>query len=83
MKIGSLGLSFRAGLRSGGSSLDCSKRPGISRGHSVVFVGASSVTQLEENLTDDRLDFTDDELEELDRYATEILINIWAASREA
>jgi L-glyceraldehyde 3-phosphate reductase len=28
----------------------------------------------------DRSDFTDDELDEIDRYATESDINIWAAS---
>ncbi len=46
-----------------------------------AVVGASSVAQLEANLGAlDRLDFTDDELEEIDRYATESDINIWAAS---
>jgi L-glyceraldehyde 3-phosphate reductase len=46
-----------------------------------ALVGASSVAQLEANLAAiDRLDFTDDELAEIDRYATESDINIWAAS---
>ena len=46
-----------------------------------TLVGASSVAQLEENVAAlDRLDFTDDELAEIDRYATESDINIWAES---
>jgi L-glyceraldehyde 3-phosphate reductase len=46
-----------------------------------ALVGASSVEQLETNLaTLRRLDFTDDELAEIDRYATESDINIWAES---
>ncbi len=46
-----------------------------------TVIGASSVAQLEENLAAvDRLDFTDNELEEIDRHATESSINIWAAS---
>ena len=46
-----------------------------------ALVGASSVAQLEENVAClERLDFTEDELAEIDRYATESGINIWAAS---
>jgi L-glyceraldehyde 3-phosphate reductase len=46
-----------------------------------ALVGASSVDQLEANVAAlDRVDFEDDELEEIDRYATESDINIWAAS---
>jgi L-glyceraldehyde 3-phosphate reductase len=46
-----------------------------------ALVGASSVAQLEANVgTIERLDFTDDELAEIDRYATESNINIWAES---
>jgi L-glyceraldehyde 3-phosphate reductase len=46
-----------------------------------TLVGASSVEQLEANVGAlDRLDFTSDELEEIDRYATESGINIWARS---
>jgi L-glyceraldehyde 3-phosphate reductase len=48
-----------------------------------ALVGASSVEQLEQNvgaLT--RLDFTPDELEQIDRFATESDINIWASSSE-
>jgi L-glyceraldehyde 3-phosphate reductase len=46
-----------------------------------ALVGASSVAQLEANVAAlDRLDFTDGELAEIDRYATESEINIWAAS---
>jgi L-glyceraldehyde 3-phosphate reductase len=46
-----------------------------------TLVGASSVEQLEDNVRAvDRLGFTGDELAEIDRYATESDINIWAAS---
>ena len=46
-----------------------------------TLVGASSVEQLEANVAAlDRLDFTDDELAEIDRYATESDINLWAES---
>lgn len=49
-----------------------------------VLIGASSVRQLEENVAAlDRLDFSDDELAEVDRYATDAGINIWAQSSEA
>ena len=49
-----------------------------------TVIGASSVAQLEANLGAlDRLDFTPHELEEIDRYATESNINIWAASSTA
>jgi L-glyceraldehyde 3-phosphate reductase len=49
-----------------------------------TLVGASSVGQLEENVRAlDRLDFSADELEEIDRYATESDINIWARSSSA
>jgi len=46
-----------------------------------AVIGASSVAQLEDNIAAlDRLDFTDDELGEIDRHATDSGINIWAAS---
>jgi L-glyceraldehyde 3-phosphate reductase len=49
-----------------------------------ALIGASSVAQLEENVAAlDRLGFTDDELREIDRHATDSAINIWAASSEA
>jgi L-glyceraldehyde 3-phosphate reductase len=49
----------------------------------AALIGASSVAQLEENVAAlDRLGFTDDELAEIDRYATDSAINIWAASSE-
>jgi L-glyceraldehyde 3-phosphate reductase len=49
-----------------------------------AVVGASSVAQLEANVGAlERLEFTDDELDEIDRYATESNINIWAASSTA
>jgi L-glyceraldehyde 3-phosphate reductase len=48
-----------------------------------TLVGASSVTQLEANVAAlERLDFTDDELTEINQYATESEINIWATSGE-
>lgn len=46
-----------------------------------ALVGASSVEQLEQNIAAlDQLDFSSAELAEIDRYATESGINIWAAS---
>jgi L-glyceraldehyde 3-phosphate reductase len=46
-----------------------------------TLIGASSVAQLESNIAAlENLEFTDDELAEIDRYATESEINIWAAS---
>jgi L-glyceraldehyde 3-phosphate reductase len=46
-----------------------------------ALVGASSIEQLEANVGAlDCLDFTQDELTEIDRYATESGINLWAAS---
>ena len=46
-----------------------------------TLVGASSVAQLEANVAAiDKLEFTEDELGEIDRYATEADINIWAKS---
>jgi L-glyceraldehyde 3-phosphate reductase len=48
-----------------------------------TLVGASSVAQLEANVGAlDRLEFSSDELAEIDRYATESGINLWAASSE-
>src|SRR5467141_3499581 len=46
-----------------------------------TLVGASSVAQLEQNVGAlDKLDFSADELSEIDRHATESGINLWAAS---
>jgi L-glyceraldehyde 3-phosphate reductase len=46
-----------------------------------ALVGASSVRQLEDNVGAlDNLGFGDDELAEIDRYATEGDLNIWAGS---
>jgi len=46
-----------------------------------VLIGASSVAQLEDNVAAlENLEFTDGELAEIDRYATESDINIWVAS---
>src|SRR5262245_25068271 len=48
-----------------------------------ALIGASSVAQLEENLAAlDRVDFTEDELAEIDRYAADAGINIWAESSQ-
>jgi L-glyceraldehyde 3-phosphate reductase len=46
-----------------------------------TLVGASSVKQLEANVRAlERLDFSSDELTEIDRFATESEINLWAPS---
>jgi L-glyceraldehyde 3-phosphate reductase len=46
-----------------------------------TLAGASSIAQLEANVAAlERLDFTADELAEIDRYATDGKINIWARS---
>jgi L-glyceraldehyde 3-phosphate reductase len=46
-----------------------------------ALIGASSVAQLEDNIAAlENLEFTDEELAEIDRYATESEINIWVAS---
>ncbi|HEY5295152.1 MAG TPA: L-glyceraldehyde 3-phosphate reductase [Gaiellaceae bacterium] len=46
-----------------------------------TLIGASSVEQLDDSLGAlDTPDFSDDELAEIDRYATDAQINIWASS---
>jgi len=46
-----------------------------------ALAGASSVAQLEANVAAlERLDFSEDELAEIDRYATDSGINLWAES---
>ena len=46
-----------------------------------ALAGASSVEQLETNVAAlERVDFTDEELAEIDRHATDSGINLWAAS---
>jgi L-glyceraldehyde 3-phosphate reductase len=46
-----------------------------------TLVGASSVEQLESNVAaTEQLDFTDEELAEIDRHATDADINLWAKS---
>jgi L-glyceraldehyde 3-phosphate reductase len=46
-----------------------------------VVVGASSVEQLEANVGAlENLSLTEDELSEIDRYATEADINLWLRS---
>ena len=48
---------------------------------SPALVGVSSVEQLDDNLAAlERPAFTDDELAEIDRHATDAGVNIWAAS---
>ena len=54
------------------------------QGVTSALIGASSIEQLEANVAAlDRLDFSDDELAEIDRYATEADINLWARSSSA
>jgi L-glyceraldehyde 3-phosphate reductase len=49
-----------------------------------LVIGASSVKQLEENVAAlDNLSFTDDELAEIDRYAVDSGIDLWARSSDA
>jgi L-glyceraldehyde 3-phosphate reductase len=49
-----------------------------------TLIGASSVKQLEDNVAaTQRLDFTDDELAEIDRYAVETGVDLWASARSA
>jgi len=49
-----------------------------------ALAGASRVEQLEANVAAlERLDFTEAELEEIERHATESGLNLWAASIEA
>jgi L-glyceraldehyde 3-phosphate reductase len=49
-----------------------------------ALIGASSVEQLEDSLgAVAKLDFSDDELAEIDRHAVEGGINLWAVSNEA
>jgi L-glyceraldehyde 3-phosphate reductase len=49
-----------------------------------TLIGVSSLEQLEDSLRAlDNPDFSDDELAEIDRYATESDINLWAASSRA
>ena len=46
-----------------------------------TLIGASSVAQLEGNVAAlDRLELADEELAEIDRYATDGGINIWSSS---
>jgi L-glyceraldehyde 3-phosphate reductase len=49
-----------------------------------VLVGASSVTQLEQNVAAlDHLDFSAGELDEIDQYAVESGIDLWRAPSTA
>jgi L-glyceraldehyde 3-phosphate reductase len=48
-----------------------------------ALIGARTVEQLDDSLGAlDKLDFTDDELAEIDKHAVEAGINLWAASSE-
>ena len=48
------------------------------------LIGASSVKQLEDSLgAVDNLDFSDEELATIDRYAVEAGINLWKTSSDA
>ena len=49
-----------------------------------ALLGASSVAQLEQNVAAlERLDFEEDELAEIDRYALDAGINLWVSSSDA
>ena len=49
----------------------------------MTMIAAEKIEQLDENLkAAQRLDFTDEELAEIDSYAVEAGINIWAASSD-
>jgi L-glyceraldehyde 3-phosphate reductase len=49
-----------------------------------ALVGASSVAQLEQNVAAlDNLEFSEEELAEIDRYAVDAGINLWATSSQA
>ena len=49
-----------------------------------ALIGASSGEQLDENLAAlDNLDFSDEELEAIDRHAVEVGINLWEESSSA
>jgi L-glyceraldehyde 3-phosphate reductase len=49
-----------------------------------ALIGASSVRQLEDSLgAVENVEFSDDELAEIDRYAVDSGINLWAVSNEA
>jgi L-glyceraldehyde 3-phosphate reductase len=51
---------------------------------SSALIGASSVAQLEQNVAAlANLEFSDDELAEIDRSAADGGINIWASSSDA
>jgi L-glyceraldehyde 3-phosphate reductase len=48
-----------------------------------TLVGSSSVEQLEQNVRAlDKLDFTAEELDEVDGFATESDINLWSQSSD-
>ena len=49
-----------------------------------TLIGASSVKQLEDNVAAvERLDFSAEELAEIDQYAVESGVDLWAKAREA
>jgi L-glyceraldehyde 3-phosphate reductase len=49
-----------------------------------TLIGASSVAQLEDNVAAvRRLDFSDDELAEIDKHAVESGVDMWADARES
>ena len=69
-----------------GSRSPSSRWPGrcATRRVTSVLIGASSVHQLEQNVAAlDNLDFTDEELAEIDRHAVEGGINLWQESSSA
>ena len=49
-----------------------------------ALIGASKISQIEENIAAlDNLAFSEDELAEIDRWASEADLNIWSASSTA
>ena len=57
--------------------------PSVETGRSAAVIGASRPEQVEDCVGAlKRLDFSDDELAEIDRYAREANVNLWAASAE-
>jgi L-glyceraldehyde 3-phosphate reductase len=49
-----------------------------------TLIGASSVQQLEDNVAAaSRLDFTDEELVEIDNHAVDSGVDLWAGARQA
>ena len=71
----------RGAPRRGTPATRCRLRSGVV---ASALVGASSVEQLDDNLAAlDNLDFSADELAEIDRFAVDGGVNLWAPSSNA